>query len=135
MRINFQDEKDAPPQLVAIDATTMNTLVIYCSKRGIAISSVEEISFGESDTSLLNKVGFATAIARHFSAVVHFSHERVPITAYPDVRTACFADYRRRNAAGERIENGTVTKLCTVCAQDKSWHKKERPSHTFKPEP
>jgi len=103
MELDFRNEENVLPQLVAIDATTMNSLVEHCRKNVVNIVDVKVIRFGESESPLVNKVGWATAIAKHFSAVVHFSHREVPITAFPDIRSACFADFERREAAGERI--------------------------------
>ena len=130
MELDFRNGEDAQPQLAALDATTMNSLVDHCKKNVISIASVTVIHFGESEADLINKVGWATGIAKHFDAVVHFQHRDVPITAYPDTRTATFADYERRKGAGELV--GNLAETCGLCGKTRKWHEKNRPRHMFR---
>lgn len=130
MEIDFRNDESALPQLVAIDATTMNTLVEYCRKNAISIDSITVIHFGESKAELINKVGWATAIAKHFAAIVHFSHRHVPITAFPDTRTAAFADFERREKSGELIEN--LADSCDLCRENRKWHAENKSDHVFR---
>jgi len=103
MELDFRNDEDALPQLVGLDATSMNSIVDYCKKRAIDIKTVDVIHFADSERPLVNKVGWATSIAKHFGAVVHFAHTQVPVTSYPDLRAATFADFERREKAGERV--------------------------------
>ena len=131
MKLDFRNEEDADPRLIALDATTVNLLVTYCNKRSIPKSTVDEIHFGESHQPLTHKVGWATMIARQFGATIYFSHDETPIIAYPDIRTACFADYERRKGAGEKIKKTTTEPVCAVCEKDARWHETHRPAHAF----
>ncbi len=103
MELDFRNEEDALPQLKMLDATTMNSIVDYCKKRVIDIKTIEVIHFADGDQHLVNKVGWATSIAKHFDAVVHFAHKQVPATTYPNLRAATFADFERRRRDGERV--------------------------------
>ncbi len=103
MELDFRNEEDALAQLKGLDATSMNSIVDYCKKRAIDIKTIDVIYFADSDRPLVNKVGWATSIAKHFDAVVHFAHKQVPVTTYPNLRAATFADFERRNQAGERV--------------------------------
>lgn len=101
--INLKDQ-DVSSELIHIDATSMNSMFTYLKKKAIDFKDVKEIHFQGSKASLEKKVGWATVMARHFDALIHFSHQGIPVTAYPDTRSAALADYERRGAAGERVD-------------------------------
>ena len=105
MILDFQQDEDALPQLTYLDGRTINSLIVHCQNKAIDPHKVTALHFGPSKIPLPSKIAHATQIAKHFNATVHFSHKDVPITAYPDTRTATLADFERRRAAGERIGN------------------------------
>lgn len=103
MELDFRNDKDAAPELAKLDALSLNALFVYCKKRVIKMSDVTVIHFGDAKNSLQTKVGWATVIAGKFDAVIQLEHLGVPITVYPDTRSAAFADFEKREAAGERM--------------------------------
>lgn len=103
MIIDFRDDKSVPGHFIFLSATTKNALVEHLNKQGTSKNDVKELYFSGGSTSLQNKIVWATGIAKHFNATVHFAHSNTPVTVYPDIQTAALADYDRRRAAGESI--------------------------------
>ena len=103
MEIDLRNEAGVNPSLIHLDANSLNAIIEYCQKRAIDSNTVTVVHFAETRRSLDQKIGWASAIAQKLGAVVHFSHTKTPITAYPTIRDATVADYQRRAAAGELI--------------------------------
>lgn len=130
MKIDFRSDRNAPNQLRDLDATTMNSLVDHFKKRGLKISGIQEMLFGDGRADLVSKIGWATGIARYFNALVHFSHAGTPITAHPNAQSAAMADYERRKSAGEKVIE-LREEICAECRRNRAWHDRHRPNHSF----
>jgi len=104
MEIDLRNTEGANASLVKLDATSLNAIFEYCRQRGFDAKIVNVVRFGESNrSSLAAKIGWASVIAQKLEAVVHFSHNRTPITSYSSIQHATAADYKRRADAGEVI--------------------------------